>query len=195
MAKRLIGLEQARLYARDHTVTECAKHFSVKYASMLAYIRYHKIEHKKRNYSGKANSNYKGGISKEHLYYIYHDIKKRCKDKENPWYGAKGIRVEFTSYLDFKTWALANDYAEGLSIDRINSNGNYSKENCRWVNARVQSNNTSRNVFIEYNNEKHTIAEWARLYAMSYSVLYHRLKIGWSMEKSLTVKVGYRCQK
>ena len=47
----------------------------------------------------------------------------------------------------------------------------------------------------EYKGEKHTIAEWARLYSLSYSALFHRLSIGWSLVKALNTKVGYRCQK
>lgn len=51
------------------------------------------------------------------------------------------------------------------------------------------------NTGIEYKGEKHTIAEWAGLYNLSYSALFHRLSIGWSLDKALNTKVGYRCQK
>ena len=144
---------------------------------------------------GENNPNYKGGISKEHLYHIYYGIIKRCNNKKDPWYGAKGIKSEFKDYTDFRDWALHNGYIEGLTIDRIDSSKNYSRNNCRWVTPLEQSNNTSRNVYIEYKGERHTIAEWSRIYNISYSALFHRLKIGWSMEKALNTKVGYRCQK
>ena len=119
----------------------------------------------------------------------------RCKDKKNVYYGGKGITVEFANFTEFKAWALSNGYNDTLTIDRIDSNGNYSKANCRWVDYVAQSNNTSRNICLEYKGEKHTIAEWARLYNISYSALFHRLAIGWSLDKALNTKVGYRCQK
>lgn len=82
------------------------------------------------------------GIRHERLYHIYHGIKQRCYNPKAPgyeYYGGKGIEMcdEWLSggYDVFKEWAIDNGYTPntGLSIDRINSNDNYSPENCEWV--------------------------------------------------------------
>ena len=192
---KIFDLQTFIQYASKHTASECANYFSAKISNTIAYAKYHNIKFKPREYKGSANSNYRGGYSRTRLYKIYYSMLKRCKNKNNTWYGAKGIKVEFKDFFDFRSWALANGYADNLTIDRIDSKNNYSRENCRWVSNVVQANNTTRNVYLEYKGEKHTVAEWARLYNISYSALFHRLSIGWSLDKALNTKVGYRCQK
>jgi hypothetical protein len=63
------------------------------------------------------------------------NIHKRCADKKEKNYGAKGIVVcdEWRDYLTFKKWALAHGYSDGLTIDRIDSGKNYMPENCQWL--------------------------------------------------------------
>lgn len=192
---KFFNLETFEKYAKEHTAKECAEYFGAKIENTVYYGKKHNIKFKPREYKEKANSNYKHGKSGTRIYRIYNDMLKRCKDKNNSWYGKKGIKVEFSSFEDFYEWSLNNGYADNLSIDRIDSSKNYSKDNCRWVTAIVQSNNTSRNKHIFYENETHTIAEWSRIKNIPYSVLFHRLKLGWSLDKVFNTKVGYRCQK
>ena len=89
----------------------------------------------------------------------------------------------------------ALDTAEERNVDVIVTP--YTLEDCdgEWVTATIQSNNTSRNKYIFYENETHTIAEWSRIKNVPYSVLFHRLKLGWDLDKVFNTKVGYRCQK
>ena len=75
-------------------------------------------------------------MHRDPLYGVYHSMKQRCNNPNSQvwrWYGLKGIRVNFESFDSFRTWARTNGYETGLSIDRINSDDNYSPENCRWI--------------------------------------------------------------
>lgn len=75
------------------------------------------------------------------LYSVYAGILSRCNNPKRVKYknyGGRGIKCEFLSYLDFKHWALSNGYNDTLTIERINVNGNYSKDNCKWIPAKDQ---------------------------------------------------------
>lgn len=84
---------------------------------------------------------------------LFEGIKKRCcnpKSKGYNNYGGRGIKVLWENFKDFKTWALEHGYKPGLEIDRINNNGHYSPDNCRFVthsennlNKRKRCDNTS----------------------------------------------------
>lgn len=126
---------------------------------------------------------------KTNIYFIYTSMKQRCYNPKNPaykYYGLKGIKIcddWLENFMNFYNWAMSNQYKEGLSIDRINVNGDYEPNNCRWVNSLIQMNNTTRNHYITYKNEKHTIAEWARKYNIKYSTFYQQIKKGKAIEE------------
>lgn len=125
------------------------------------------------------------------LYRIWHGMNNRCncatsRDYAN--YGARGIKVEFTSFEEFVTWSLENGYADDLTIDRINNNGNYAPENCRWVNTKVQANNRRTNDRITFNGETHTLSEWAEIYGLKPDSLYKRLCLyGYSFSEAISM--------
>lgn len=82
-------------------------------------------------------------MGKSRLYDIWRGMTKRCRDKTNPHYGAKGITV-YDAWLDFKvfrTWAHEHGYANSLTIERMNPNKGYSPANCEWV---TRSENSRR---------------------------------------------------
>lgn len=145
------------------------------------------------------------GESASRLYKIYAGMKDRCYNKNNKRYdiyGQKGIKIcdeWLNSYEAFRDWAMSNGYKEDLTIDRINSNGNYCPENCRWTTAEVQANNTSRNHLLTYNGETKTMSQWAKEVGLSYYTLRNRINcLGWNVDKSLTTpprKIKRGCDK
>lgn len=86
-------------------------------------------------------------IKKHKLYRIYWRMKSSCYNINNrsyKYYGGRGITVcneWLNSYESFYNWSISNGYREGLTIDRIDNNGNYEATNCRWVDMKVQNNN------------------------------------------------------
>jgi hypothetical protein len=126
------------------------------------------------------------------LYNIWNGMKRRCDNPDLPNYknyGGRGISVceEWKNSFDsFRSWAFANGYAANLSIDRIDVNGDYKPENCRWADRKTQNNNTRANHYVEYRGERKTIAEWADETGVDPNTIYPRLnKYGWSVGEAL----------
>lgn len=128
------------------------------------------------------------GYSKTRIYRIYNDMKNRCYNKNNKrynCYGSRGIIICDEWKNDFKAfydWSMAHGYADNLTIDRIDVNGNYEPNNCRWATLKQQANNRRNNHYITYNNETHTISEWAEILKIKKQTLWARLNKGWSIE-------------
>lgn len=126
------------------------------------------------------------------LYITWENIKKRCYNKKSSrykWYGEKGIIVCNEWKDDFKAfydWAMANGYKEGLTIDRIDVNGNYEPSNCRWVDWKTQQQNKNSNIYLTYNNQTKCITEWARIFNINRATLQWRIKKGWEVQEALT---------
>jgi hypothetical protein len=74
---------------------------------------------------------------------------------------------------------------DGMSLDRIDVNGNYEKSNCRWATQAEQMNNTRASVFIEFDGKRQTVATWAKELGMNYQTLRGRIKRGWETSKVL----------
>ena len=136
------------------------------------------------------------GLTNTKLYRVWQRMKNATTNVNNQdykHYGKKGVMVcseWFDNFLNFYNWSITNGYKEGLTIDRIDNNGNYEPNNCRWTTQKVQTNNYSKNILLEYDNEIHTIAEWAEIIGIKYTTLYNRLiKFKWTIEKASSKKV------
>lgn len=131
--------------------------------------------------------------TKNRLYNIFWDLKKRCYNKNSQYYknyGGRGIIVEWENakafYQDMK-----DSYIQGLELDRINNDGNYSKQNCRWATRKQQANNRRTNNIIEYMGERKTLSQWIELLGLKSSTVRQRLYVyKWDIEKCFTFKGG-----
>lgn len=128
------------------------------------------------------------------LHKIWMSMRNRCYNKNEKayiHYGGRGILVcaEWSDFACFREWALANGYSDNLTLDRINNDGCYCPDNCRWVDMTVQANNKRNNHYLEYNGATHTLAEWSAITGISYHKLKDRInKCHWSAEKALTTQ-------
>lgn len=137
------------------------------------------------------------GLSKHPIFKLWCGMKRRCynvKEKSYPDYGGRGILVCDEWLSDFTTfykWALANGYAKGLQIDRRENDKGYSPDNCRFVTQTINQRNTRASVYLEYNGEKRTLAEWGEVLGMDKRIIWQRInRDGMSIEKALTKKAA-----
>ena len=87
----------------------------------------------------------------------------------------------FTSFYE----DMHKNYAKGLMLDRIDNDGPYTAENCRWASSVLQANNKRTNRQISFNGETHTIAEWARIKGINYKLLRERLRCNWDFDRAI----------
>jgi hypothetical protein len=129
------------------------------------------------------------------LYYVWHSMKKRCELQayfQYPRYGGRGIKLceEWHNYQNFKAWAESNGYVEGLSIDRINNDGNYEPQNCRWITLQQQNRNKSTNRQVTYNDITLPMCSWCKVFSLPSSTLERRLDDGWNIKDALFTPSG-----
>lgn len=139
------------------------------------------------------------GYSDTRLYAIWICMKQRCRNPNNRnyrQYGARGISVceEWKDFETFRSWALSNGYDEtakrGIcTIDRINNDGNYGPDNCRFVSQKIQSNNRRNTVKVLFKGEQRTLSEISQLTGVCYGTLHWHKTIG-DLDKYLSKKEG-----
>ena len=138
----------------------------------------------------------KHGLEHTRLYGIWSDMRLRCYDEKNiayHRYGGRGITIcdEWKNDVKaFYDWAAANGYKDSLTIDRIDNDGNYCPENCRWATVKEQASNRRSNILVTHNGKTQTMKEWAHEVGTPYKVVWARMqKLGWSAERALTEPV------
>lgn len=148
------------------------------------------------NETRKMSKNKVHGMSKTKLFYVWQGMQRRCYNpnvKEFKNYGTRGITVcqeWLDDFMAFYNWAMANGYKKGLSIDRIDVNGNYEPSNCRWTDMKTQQRNRSNNHLLTFKDKTHCISEWSEITGISQTAIKNRLYRGWSVEKALTTGVA-----
>jgi len=146
-----------------------------------------------REFNGKAGITH--GLSNKTIYNTWKTMLHRCEnrtDKRYNNYGGRGITVceEWHDIVKFYNWAVDNGYKEGLSIDRINGNGNYEPSNCRWATREEQANNLKSNKKYTVNGRTESIKTWGKISGIPECVISSRIRRGWDVEEAVTLKVN-----
>ncbi len=135
------------------------------------------------------------GLSTSPAYRSWDSMIQRCYDTKVAHYqryGAKGItvcdrwRYSFLNFLEDM-----GQRPEEMTLDRIDSTGNYEPKNCKWSSAKQQASNRSNNHHLEFNNKRQTITDWSEETGISVTNIIKRLSLGWSVEETLTKKVNH----
>lgn len=140
-------------------------------------------------------SKYTHKMSYTRFYKVYRKIIERCTDKNHKFYhnyGGRGIKIIWKDFLEFKQDMFASykkhvkKYGERQTqIDRVDNNGNYCKENCRWATTKEQVFNRRNTRFITFNGKKKTVDSWSKELGIKYTTLLRRINKKWSLEDAL----------
>lgn len=129
------------------------------------------------------------------LYRRYRHMKERCCNKNSKSYenyGGRGIKVcdeWLDSYEAFESWCLANGFADGLAIDRIDNDGPYAPDNCRFVTPAQNNQNRRSTRYYTINGVTKNIQQWCDEFGINRGTVITRLKHGWSFEDAVTKPV------
>jgi len=132
------------------------------------------------------------GMNGTKMHRVWLGMKHRCNNTNYKRYGGRGISYckEWKSFKKFYD-DMNDGYYEGLSLDRIDNNGNYCKENCRWATAEQQGNNRISNMFVKIDGKEFTFAQAERKLGFKTGIISGRLRLGWKKEH-LTKPVWFK---
>jgi len=142
-----------------------------------------------------AKNNVKHGGTGSKLYNVWNSITNRTENKNHKSYadyGGRGIKIcdEWRDFSTFLKWSTDSGYSQGLEIDRIDNDGDYSPENCQWVRRIENANNKRNNRWITHNGKTRTMAQWARIFNLNYKLLHKHLSRGYSFEEAVIKQGG-----
>lgn len=138
------------------------------------------------------------GESQTRLYRHWISMVRRCTKPNTEaykWYGARGIKVcrEWMTFEGFKAWVMNTRPDESYTVERIDVNGDYSPENCKWIPMSEQANNRTTCVIIEHNGETKNLTEWCAELNLSYKLVHNRItKLHWSFEKAISTPIDVK---
>lgn len=136
------------------------------------------------------------GMTGTRVYMTWANMKRRCYEETNEQYkdyGGRGIKVcdEWHKFESFYAWAKSSGYNDTLTIDRIDNNGNYCPENCKWSTYKENCRNKGNNRLLTYNGQSLPLSQWAEITGLKRETLRDRLDdSGWSVEDALTIPLG-----
>lgn len=122
-------------------------------------------------------------------------MRQRCLQEKHRFYrfyGGRGITFS-AEWDDFPTFLQDMGVKpKGTTLGRIDNDGMYCKENCRWESKIQQERNKSTTRWVEYNGVRRSLSEWCELYGLPFHVVHYRLKSGWGVERALTTPKANR---
>lgn len=141
---------------------------------------------------GALNANHRhghaGAEGTSPTYSSWYGMIQRCTNPNRRYYhryGGRGITV-CERWLDFRNFlADMGVKPEGMSLDRVDNDGNYTPENCRWSNQATQMNNSTRAIWLEIDGVRKPLSVWCSTVAIPPTVVRRRLKRGWSDKDAL----------
>lgn len=140
-------------------------------------------------------TNLQHGETKTRLHSIWSGMRMRCTPGNSiaKWHGDRGITVcdEWKDYTKFAEWAKENGYMDDLSIERIDNNGDYCPENCKWIKRPLQARNRRTTMYVDYCGERISLAEACERANVPYKQTWARIKkLGWKPEDALTIAMN-----
>jgi len=133
------------------------------------------------------------GMSNTQTYERWVAMRQRCINPTNesyPNYGGRGISVCDDWVDSFETfYSDMGAKPEGRSLDRVDNNGDYNKDNCRWATKTEQDNNKRTNKLLTYDERTQTLAQWCSELNLSSTAVAYRLRNGWSTKDALTIPI------
>ncbi len=135
-----------------------------------------------------SEANTKHGMSRHPAFQAWCDMRQRCNRPQHKWYpsyGGRGITICDSWQNSFEAfWSdMGSTWAKGRQLGRIDNDGPYSPDNCRWETPMQQQSNKSNNRFIDTPGGRMTISQAARAFGLSFGLLSHRLNQGYPMER------------
>lgn len=131
-------------------------------------------------------------------YVSWYNLISRMKAKQGSrawkYYASRGVQICSRWFVFEEFLADMGELPHGCTLDRMNNDSGYDKQNCRWATRTEQNRNTRVNRLLEHNGESHCMAEWADKTGISYSTIKCRLQRGWSVDDALTIPVNTRKQ-
>ncbi|OTZ47847.1 hypothetical protein [Bacillus thuringiensis] len=157
-----------------------------------------KFTSRKAKHCGCRTKKLPKGTCQSKIYNVWANIRTRTMNENHPQYkdyGGRGIKLcdewndEIMGSRNFIAWSKISGYKEGLTIDRKDVDGDYSPENCRWVDMYTQTRNRRSNVKYTFNGVTLTATDWSYKLGGERSLVRNRINAGWSVERALTTPV------
>jgi hypothetical protein len=146
------------------------------------------------------NNSSAGGLSKvDEFYQVFHRVRARCDYKGNKdycRYGGRGIKFLWKDYLSFKN-DMYESYIEhkkhnpSTTLERIDNNGHYSKQNCCWATWSEQAKNKRTSRYLTYRGKTMIISDWAKELGCHRQTLRYRLESGWTPEQVIETQINH----